>query len=341
MKIETFRIETITPCFCGGAEPDKQAEIRAPSIRGQLRWWFRTLGGFESLNRKGMGVRDQEAMIFGSIRDDSGTASLLTVRVSGLAPSKDVVDDNGMDARPGSDRGYLLFPLRGKPRAVFNPAAATGKSAPAFNLQLMWRGHADLWPDLRALVSVLANLGALGFRSRRAMGALACQSEIPTLADSLKRFADPASVKISFLAARNAPDSISVLARWLKSWRSYGRTGKNDVEKTSLGFPYAKNDHDIAASRAPGPAFRPALGLPILSKYGEWSESPAKGRFASPVLLRPHRDRTGAWHALIIFVDAHRWPENKAVYLHGQKRAVSTELYQAMKADSRLQEYRG
>jgi hypothetical protein len=34
VKIETFDLELDTPCFRGGAEPDKQAEIRAPSIHG-------------------------------------------------------------------------------------------------------------------------------------------------------------------------------------------------------------------------------------------------------------------------------------------------------------------
>ncbi len=44
MIIKTYNIELLTPCFCAGADQTK-AEIRAPSIRGQLRWWFRALGG--------------------------------------------------------------------------------------------------------------------------------------------------------------------------------------------------------------------------------------------------------------------------------------------------------
>ena len=67
MNTETFHLELITPCFCGGAETERRAEIRAPSIRGQIRWWFRTMGGFKSLDARGMPVRDQEAMIFGSM----------------------------------------------------------------------------------------------------------------------------------------------------------------------------------------------------------------------------------------------------------------------------------
>lgn len=61
-----------------------------------------------------------------------------------------------------------------------------------------------------------------------------------------------------------------------------------------------------------------------------------KGRFASPILLRPHRDTDGKWHALVIFVDAHRWPKDKPVFLNGQPRRVSLDLYNAMKNDRRL-----
>ncbi|MBI2924889.1 MAG: type III-B CRISPR module RAMP protein Cmr1, partial [Verrucomicrobia bacterium] len=74
MKTDTFHLELITPCFCGGATPDKQAEIRAPSIRGQLRWWLRTLGGFQSLAVRGMSVREQENFIFGSTAGGEGRA---------------------------------------------------------------------------------------------------------------------------------------------------------------------------------------------------------------------------------------------------------------------------
>ncbi|MFH0988531.1 MAG: type III-B CRISPR module RAMP protein Cmr1 [bacterium] len=41
-KKVTFKCEVITPMFLGGADPDKP-ELRPPSIRGAMRWWFRTM----------------------------------------------------------------------------------------------------------------------------------------------------------------------------------------------------------------------------------------------------------------------------------------------------------
>jgi len=146
------------------------------------------------------------------------------------------------------------------------------------------------------------------------------------------------------------------LGGWLKRWRAYGRMGRNAAEQTYPGFKTAKEDHDHGVARlggttALGPSHRPALGLPIVQFFSstgktvnwEWdwdmAKQRAKGRFASPVLLRPHRDAQGNWHALVIFVDAHKWPGGKQVFLNGQPRTVSLDLYEAMKADKALQAF--
>jgi hypothetical protein len=57
------------------------------------------------------------------------------------------------------------------------------------------------------------------------------------------------------------------------------------------------------------------------------------------VILRPHKDAQGRWRALVIFVDARRWPEGKPAYLDGRPRAVSLDLYDAMKSDPTLEPY--
>src|SRR5215470_1516467 len=44
MMPETYNLTFITPCFFAGAN-QAVAELRPSAIRGQLRWWFRALGG--------------------------------------------------------------------------------------------------------------------------------------------------------------------------------------------------------------------------------------------------------------------------------------------------------
>ena len=63
------KLTLITPCFCAGADQNK-AELRAPSIRGQLRWWFRVLGG----------TAEQEKELFGGVHEGTA-ASKIIVRV--------------------------------------------------------------------------------------------------------------------------------------------------------------------------------------------------------------------------------------------------------------------
>ncbi len=326
MILQTYSLEVITPCFCGGAEPNQGAEIRPASIRGQLRWWFRVLGGFKSLAPQS--VEDQEAMIFGRTSGDEGTAGMLTVRVKCSSISKDY-------PAPGmqSPEGYFLFPLRNKPRHQI-PAGQL------FELQFLWRGDPRLAEDLRALGSVFGNLGSLGFRSRRAMGALACsRGNIPLITDALLRFNQTQAIFIRKLNAQSSVDAISKLGRWLKSCRAHGRSGQNQAEQQSPYFKYAKHDHDLAAKKENGDGNRAALGLPILTKYGDWNATSKGGRFASPVILRPHKDSQGRWRALIIFVDAKKWPQGQQVYLNGRPRTVSLDLYEAMKQDDRLQPF--
>lgn len=66
-------ITFITPLFSKGSYDD-QPEIRPPSIRGQLHWWFRALGGSHA----------DEKAIFGGVHGDA-VASKIVVRVNNIS----------------------------------------------------------------------------------------------------------------------------------------------------------------------------------------------------------------------------------------------------------------
>lgn len=70
--MSTYRLEFITPLFSRGAYEDRP-EVRPASIRGQLHWWFRALGG----------QSQDENAIFGSVHGGA-TASKIVVRVSSV-----------------------------------------------------------------------------------------------------------------------------------------------------------------------------------------------------------------------------------------------------------------
>ena len=69
----SHRLTFITPLFSKGSY-DAQPEIRPPSIRGQLHWWFRALGGSHT----------DEKAIFGGVHGDP-VSSKIVVRVSNIS----------------------------------------------------------------------------------------------------------------------------------------------------------------------------------------------------------------------------------------------------------------
>ena len=52
LPTKTYPFKLLTACFCGGADNQlAPAEMRVPSIRGQVRAWHREISGAETVNR--------------------------------------------------------------------------------------------------------------------------------------------------------------------------------------------------------------------------------------------------------------------------------------------------
>lgn len=155
-----YRLELITPCFCAGADQGK-AEIRPPSIRGELRWWFRVLGGSP----------EDERTVFGGVHHDP-KASAIVVRVSDVQP---IVRESDLPGdKPGRPLFYLGYFLhksgesegqRVGRHAFFSPGTS-------FNLHLRFRQSIDprLQDHLDRTLQAFTILGSLGSRSTRGFG---------------------------------------------------------------------------------------------------------------------------------------------------------------------------
>ena len=70
----TYRV--VTPMFCAGAEPE-QAELRLPSFKGVLRFWWRALS-WSRLGGDLAKILEEEAELFGS---SSGGQSRVSLRL--------------------------------------------------------------------------------------------------------------------------------------------------------------------------------------------------------------------------------------------------------------------
>lgn len=172
MKDRQAHLKLITPCFCAGAD-QQRAEIRVPSIRGQLRWWFRVLGGNQ----------EQERKVFGGIssqcEDSQPVASNVRLRV---AEVKNIIgNENDLPKTNNDPLGYLLYYARiaGNRESIYRFREG-GWLAPdsSFILQASFRQplekpEADLFDH--SWESFLL-LGSLGLRQTRGFGAMATDS---------------------------------------------------------------------------------------------------------------------------------------------------------------------
>lgn len=249
MTRQTFTLEFITPCFCAGADP-AQAEIRAPSIRGQLRWWFRALGGSAA----------EEAVVFGSTAGDKICSSSLRIAIAdfkkGPSWTPPTIDQNN-----ASNYTWHFASVSGKPanagRSALGPRwQQNGALPPKSSFKLIITQIRPLQPQLLqkfnlGLDSFLA-FGTLGLRSTRGLGAFNCTPSRPW-----KELLEPLEQAGFTIALRQQsetfPNYESALRDW-SSWLRYKFRKEHKAERYSaLG--------GIAPRQASAVRFRP-LSLP-------------------------------------------------------------------------------
>lgn len=160
---QSYHCEFITPCFCAGAN-QAVAELRAPAIRGQVRWWFRVLGGSAG----------DEARLYGGTAGNRSVASAFMVRCRLAAePPK----WNPPKFNPSSDLGYLLYFAQAADKKRWNPKGALAAGT-AFTLHFSWCHAPPVSEAARQLhqlaVEAFLTLGSFGLRATRGLGAFVC-----------------------------------------------------------------------------------------------------------------------------------------------------------------------
>lgn len=159
LKVYKLKLKVITPLFLYGADQNRP-EIRAASVRGQLRYWFRAIEGANTtqLNE----LWDEESALFGS----TAGSSTLSLRIY---PAAELTTGR-----------YAMLPHRTN-TSLQSPQNAIAPNQ-ELRLEIVARPGIGKVPPkvIRALVTWLL-LGGLGKRSRRMFGAL----ESPALTGKL------------------------------------------------------------------------------------------------------------------------------------------------------------
>ena len=140
-----YSFKLLTACFCGGADNQTApAEMRIPSIRGQVRAWHRELSGAETVNR-----------IWGSTVGESGASRVALVWDASVPPRQ---------AHPKP----LILPHKNQGA---RPALSAGQSF-ALTLQRLVGCPTDDWAAAQDAIKLWLLIGCLGLRANRAAGSV-------------------------------------------------------------------------------------------------------------------------------------------------------------------------
>lgn len=93
-----FKLKTVSPLFLHGSEPRGTPEFRAPSIRGQLRYWLRALVGATDTDLNALWTA--ESSVFGS----TGGGSTVAVQVRPVTVSNESIEKSPLMPHRGNDR---------------------------------------------------------------------------------------------------------------------------------------------------------------------------------------------------------------------------------------------
>ncbi len=169
MPTITFTCETITPMFLSGAD-GSTPELRPPSIKGALRFWWRAMNGHLANTANGgiPNLLQEDERLFGGVNE--GRKSSVLVRTA-IIQEKSFFGKNIDATKEGL--AYLLYILvhQQKEREGYN-ASNIDKDKTKLKVTLSSQSTDDLKKGV-ASFWLFTFLGGIGTRARRGAGAIA------------------------------------------------------------------------------------------------------------------------------------------------------------------------
>lgn len=177
----------VTPLFCAGADPNtNEPELRVPSFKGALRFWWRALA-WARCGGNLAEIKRQEDRLFGSA---GGGQSLVSMRIASYGgPAPQPIGVGTVLEIPGSKvtvdagaryLGYGLMEAFGSKKKGTKAGQLTRACLPSpfeFTVQMRCRGLGGTeFGSLKSALIALGTLGGMGARSRKGYGSIALQS---------------------------------------------------------------------------------------------------------------------------------------------------------------------
>lgn len=298
----TYACKLVTPMYGGGVragEVDRELPIRATSIRGQLRFWWRVAcGPFDSSGT----MFAQECAIWGGIGKGGATASRVSVRVRNVSPvqtkpahryTPDPKNPGKLKSFPVVEAwadGYSLFSAQGKlarNRTDFEEAPSElALKGLTFELTI---GRASTLTEqqnreIERALRWWASFGGLGARTRRGLGSIQVAGLKPVSVEEVEDREGRLVLRPSVGDATAAWKASVELLKQFRQGLGIGRNRPSAGSKNPAGRSlWPEADTLRALSRAAEPrhakrlvpvdAFpRAAFGLPIVFHFNTFSD---------------------------------------------------------------------
>ena len=229
MKTIKFECEVVTPMFLAGAD-GRTPELRPPSIKGAMRFWWRAMNGHLPLEE----LKKKEAKIFGGSGENEGRSKVI-IRIknsSDLKRGVNIKTDynlawyfNSKNRRlEGKDSGigYLLYStvLR-ESRFYFEDGQSFEINFMSNDLESLKQAVSSFW--------ALSYLGGIGTRARRGGGNISIVSVVDN--DNILK-----DTEIDFVIKGNNNEEVSA---WLIRNYQKARAIVNEGRDTDFVWEYS------------------------------------------------------------------------------------------------------
>ncbi len=285
----------VTPMFIGGGDQSDNPELRPPSIKGALRFWWRAMQWGACLEKTASHeaalkeLHRQEAELFGAAakEENGGGQGVFFLKLK-AHHSKGV--ESSWPKNNDAGAGFLGYGLDATEGSPHKKAIREGEFTLCLALKkTITEAQVE---QLKQVLKLWGLLGGLGSRSRRGFGSVALKK----LDDECFDFADKAAyfdAIRAFLYPLELAPAMPIFTALNQSLVIGAAKEGGDSKKLmdALGGQYKEARNKAGKGRAKVP-----FGLPL-------SKTDDKNRRSSPLLMHIHHLATG-YIAIVSFISA-------------------------------------
>lgn len=291
MQVIEASFEIVTPMFIGGGTPE-EVELRPPSIKGALRFWWRALQWGQCLKESGGDngkalklLHEREAELFGAAAKEGTERGQSPFFIKPAIYKKSLPESTWPTNNSGA--GYLGYGLDATKSGQPHRKAITPTE---FTLSLVLKKDLknEHKEQLKQTLKLWGLLGGLGSRSRRGFGSV----NLTKLDDELFSFPDLDAYKGAIKSLMSPPVH---LAPSMPIFTALNQSMQIAVADTGLSYERLMdklgNQYKIERTSVDSQnKARAVFGLPL---EGLPAQRDIENRRSSPLLLHIHKLATG------------------------------------------------